>query len=213
MKKGISIIIAALFILSAMGIGMAMAEEDGLNVEVESTFNAVGVGTMERSLLVQSEFGYKGQRLTEDMYTKYMGTAGPSNISISTDLYVYAGASDSHENESTTEIAYASTAFTSTMKRKICSQNYEAGVALGMKTDGISGMAFELGMLPDSSYIEAEGEIIGSAKFSHMVVDPTTRLKVVEEDTRLEGKYVFDWNAASWKLIYPGDQGDWLGCP
>ncbi len=211
MKKGLTMLIAAMVIFGA--IGTVAAQAGASNVEVGSTLEIVGIGTMDRDLLAQSEWGYNGQRLTETMYSRWMGTDGLSNVSYSSDLNVYIGASDTHEDENTTEISYGQTAVTSNMKQKVCSQNYEAGVVSGFKLDGMSGRTFEIGMAPDSNYIEFEGAVDGSAVLKHMVVDPTSRLKVVKEVTRLDGRFDIAWDAFGEKLVYPGDEGDWLGCP
>lgn len=213
MKKDIYVLVvgAILICLFAM-IGHGAAECD-CNVEVGSTLEINGRGTIDRDLLAQSEWGYNGQRLTETMYSRWMTTDGISNISYNSDLNVYIGASDTHENENTTEITYAQTAFTTNMRDKVCSQNYEAGVISGFDIVGMSGKAFEIEMLPDSNYIDLEGTIDGKATLKHMVVDPDSRLKIVKEVTRLKGQYDIDWSAYAEKLIYPGDEGDWLGCP
>lgn len=214
MKKGLSILIAVLVILSAMGaIGAIAAEEDGLNIDVGSYLNVEGVGVMDSSVLVQSEWGYAGQRLSEDMYSGYRGTAGMSNVSYTRDLNIFVGASDTQEDVNTTEISYASTVYTTLMKRKICSQNYDAGVVSGVKTSGISGSVLEIDMTPDANYLNYEGEVVGKTKLSHMVVDPTSRLKVVKEVTNLKGAFGIDFNAYAEKLVDVGDEGDWLGCP
>jgi hypothetical protein len=99
------------------------------------------------------------------------------------------------------------------MRSTICSRNYEAGVATGFNTVGSSIKAFELTMYPDSNALDFEGAINGSARFRHVVVDPGTRLKVSKEITDLEGNFNIDWSAYGDLLSYPGDEGDYLGCP
>lgn len=210
-RKELIILIAITGIICSMT--GSVAAECNCNVEVGSTLEIRGSGTMDRDLLAQSEWGYNGQRLTETMYSRWMTTDGISNISYNSDLNVYIGASDTHENENTTEITYAQTAFTTNMRDKVCSQNYEAGVMSGFDIVGMSVKAFEIEMLPDANYLELEAGLEGKAKLKHMVVDPDSRLKVVEEVTRLKGTYDIAWNAFAEKLIYPGDEGDWLGCP
>ena len=213
MKKKLTLLMTVAIIKCMINMtGIAIADCN-CNVEVGSAMEIVGRGTMDRDLLAQSEWGYNGQRLTETMYSRWMTTDGLSNISYNSDLNVYIGASDTHENENTTEITYAQTAFTTNMRDKVCSQNYEAGVMSGFDIVGTSGKAFEIEMLPDANYLELEAGLEGKAKLKHMVVDPDSRLKVVEEITRLKGTYDINWNAFAEKLIYPGDEGDWLGCP
>lgn len=213
MKKRLTIlIIGMLFICLTSSIGQGAAECD-CNVEVGETLEIDGQGTIDRDLLAQSEWGYNGQRLKETLYSKWMTTDGISNISYSSDLNVYLGASETHENMSTTEITYAQTAFTTNMNQRICSQNYNAGVMSGFQTVGVSAKAFEIEMLPDSNYLELEGAVDGRTILKHMVVDPDTRLKIVKTTTRLKGQYDINWNAYAQSLIYPGDEGEWLGCP
>lgn len=215
MKKSLSIILVALVILSAMGtMGIATAvQESPLNIEVGSTLSIVGNGTMSRSMLAQSGWNYEGQRLVEEMYSGYRGTMGPSTVDYKSDFSMYVGASETLENESITEIGYASTVFTSFMKRDICAQNYDVGVVSGIRTSGNSGTAIEVDMTPDSNYLAIEGTVDGKTKLSHMVVDPVTKLKAAKEVTRLNGKFILDYEAFAEKLIDVGDDGDWLGCP
>jgi hypothetical protein len=215
MKKSLSIILAALVILSALGtMGIVTAvEESPLNIEVGSTLSIVGNGTMSRSMLAQSGWGYEGQRFVEEMYSGYRGTMGPSTVDYKSDFNMYVGASETLENESITEIGYASTVFTSLMKREVCAQNYDVGVVSGIRTAGNSGTAIEVDMTPDSNYLAIEGTVDGKTKLSHMVVDPTTKLKAAKEVTRLNGEFTLDYEAFAEKLIDVGDEGDWLGCP
>jgi hypothetical protein len=214
MKKSLSVLLAALVILSALGtMGIIAAEEEGLNVDVGSYLKVEGVGVMDSSMLVQSELGYAGQRLSEDMYSAYRGTAGVSNVSYTRDMNIFIGTSDTEEDVETTDISYASTVYTTLMKRKVCSQNYEAGVVSSVKTAGISNSVLEIDMTPSDNYLNYEGELVGKAKLSHMVVDPTSRLKVVKEVTDLKGAFGIDFNAYAEKLVDVGDEGDWLGCP
>jgi hypothetical protein len=211
MKKELTILMVISIVMCSM-IGYGTAECES-NMEVGSTLEINGRGTIDRDLLAQSEWGYNGQRLTETMYSRWMTTDGISNISYSSDLNVYLGASETQEDVNTTEITYAQTTFTTNMNQRVCSQNYNAGVMSSFKTLGMSAKAFEIEMLPDSNYIELEGAIDGKATLKHMVVDPDSRLKIVKEVTRLKGQYDIDWNAYAENLIYPGDEGDFLGCP
>lgn len=212
MKKVFTILMTAMILVCAT-IGFTVAEESTYDVEVGSTLEIVGIGTMDRELLAQSGWGYDGQKLTESMYTKWMGTDGLSNITYKSDLNVFLGKSDEHEDTNLTEIAYGQTAITSNMRQTVCSRNYEAGVASGFKLTGTSIRAFEIDMLPNSNYLDFEGAIEGSAVLRHVVVDPDTKLKIVKERTEVDGKFNIDWEAYGDKLIYPGDEGDWLGCP
>ena len=206
-KKGITILIAVLILSLCINVGTAMDYDVGSVLEIN------GVGTMDRELLAQSEWGFEGQRMTESTYTKWMGTDGLSNISFNSDLNVFIGMSDEHEDTNITEITYGQTSGMTNMRQTICTQNYDAGVATGFKTVGTSIKAFEIDMLPGSNTLDFEGAVSGSAVFRHVVVDPTTRLKVVKERTELVGNFNIDWSAYGDLLSYPGDDGDWLGCP
>ena len=208
MKKGITILIAVM-ILCSTGIGAVAASD----YNIESTLEIKGVGTMDRELLAQSEWNFGGQKLTESAYTKWMGTDGVSNISFSSDLNVFIGLSDEHEDTNITEITYGQTAGMTNMRQTVCSRNYDAGIASGFKVVGTSIKAFEIDMLPDSNSLDFEGAISGSTVLRHVVVDPDTRLKILKERTEFEGDFTIDWSAYGDMLSYPGDDGDWLGCP
>jgi len=214
MKRKLEILIAGLIgiFMLLFTTGNAIADCD-CSVEVGSDLEIIGKGTMARDLLAQSDWGYSGQRLTETMYSRWMTTDGISNVSYSSNLNVYIGASETHEDENTTEITYAQTAFTTNMRDKVCSQNYDAGVVSGFDIVGMSGKAFEIEMLPDANYLELEAGLEGKAKLRHMIVDPDSRLKIVKETTQVEGTFDIDWNAFAENLIYPGNEGEWLGCP
>jgi hypothetical protein len=215
MKNGLSIILVAFVILSVLGtMGIATAvEESPLNIEVGSTLSIVGNGTMSRSMLAQSGYGFEGQRLVEEMFSGYRGTMGPSTVDYKSSLNMYAGLSDTLENESSIEIEYASTVFTSLMKREVCAKNYKVGAVSAIKTSGDSGTAMEISMTPEANYLAFEGTVDGKTRLSQMVVDPGTHLKAVKEITNLDGKFTLDYEAFAEKLIDVGDEGDWLGCP
>jgi hypothetical protein len=214
MKKSLTILLAALVILSALSaIGIIAAEEDGLNVDVGSYLKVEGVGIMDSYMLVQSERGYTGQRLSEDVYSMYRCSTGMSNVSYTRDMNIFIGARDTPEDMNTTEISYASTAYTTCMKRTVYSQNYEVGVVSGVKTAGMSNSVLEIDMTPDANYLNYVGEVVGKTKLSHMVVDPISLLKVVKEVTNLKGAFSIDFNTYAEKLVDVGDEGGWLGCP
>jgi hypothetical protein len=210
MKKGITILIAAM-VLSIAFSGVAAAGD--YDVEVGSNLKIVGVGTLDRELLAQSEWGFGGQKVSESTYTKWIGTDGISKIDYTSDLNLFIGMSDEHEDTNVTEISYAQTSGMTNMRSTMCSRNFEAGVASGFTTVGTSVKSFEINMYPDSNSIDFEGAINGSARFRHVVVDPVTRLKVVKEITDVEGEFSIDWRAYGDLLSYPGDEGDYLGCP
>lgn len=212
MKNGLTILIAAM-VLSISFSGVASAIDSNFDVEAGSTLKIIGVGTMDRELLAQSGWGYEGQKLTESTYTKWMGTDGLSNIDFSSNLDLFIGKSDEHEDTNVTEISYAQTSGMTNMRSTVCSRNFDAGIASGFSIVGTSVKAFEIAMYPDSNELVFEGAINGSARLRHVVVDPVTKLKVIKELTDLEGEFNIDWNAFGDRLTYPGDEGDWLGCP
>jgi hypothetical protein len=194
-----------------MGIGTA--EGDGLNVDVGSYLKVEGVGIIDSYMLVQSEGGYAGLELSEDMYSMYKCSTRMSNVSYTRDMNIFIGTSNTQEDTNTTEISYTSTVYTTRMKRTVYSQNYEVGVVSGVKTSGMSSSILEIDMTPDANYFDYDGDVAGKAKLSHMVVDPTSRLKVVKEVTDVQGAFDIDFNAYAEKLVDVGDEGDWLGCP
>lgn len=215
MKKCLTLLLTAMFVFAIFGgMGISVAKEDSpLNIEVGSTLALSGNGTMSRSMLVQSDFGYSGQRLVEEMYSGYRGTLGPSTIEYKSDMNMFVGASDTLENESTTEIAYASTAFTTVMKREVCAKNYDVGAVSAVRISGNSATAFEVDMSPESNYLTIEGTVEGKTRLSHSVVDPVTKLKAVKDIIRVNGQVEFNYEAFAEQMIDVGDLGDWLGCP
>jgi hypothetical protein len=75
MKKGLTILIAALIVASAL-VGITMAEDYEISTELAIN----GTGSFDRELNVQTELGYAGKSLEEDYYTRWMGTDGDSKI-------------------------------------------------------------------------------------------------------------------------------------
>lgn len=206
-------LIIAFIMASLVSPVLGEIEEERYSVDIEVTLEAEGYGTMDRELLAQTEWGYNGERLTESLYTKWLGTNGLSNISFSSDLSVFIGPSDEFEDLEITSIEYGQTSKTTTVSHEVCSRNYNVGAAAGFKTSGDSMKRFEIEMLSDSNYIELEGLFDGKTRLRHVVVDPDTGLKVEKETTDFEGEFELKWNAWAQELTYPGDDGDWLGCP
>ena len=188
-------------------------EENRLSVEVGVTLEAVGVGTIDRELTAQTEWGYNGERLTESLYTKWLGTNGLSNISFNSDLSIFIGPSDEFEDLEITEILYGQTSSTTNVNHEVCSRNYNVGAASRFDTSGDSMKRFEVEMLSDSNYIELEGLFDGKTRLRHVVVDPVSGLKVTKATTDFDGEFKLNWNVFALELTYPGDEGDWLGCP
>ena len=213
MKKELTILICAMIMISLVIPTLGASDDPKMHVEAGETLMIEGTGTIARELLAQSEWGYGGQRLSEDLYSTWFGTDGLSNISFSSDLNVYIGMSDEHEEEEVTEITYGQTAMTTNVDHTVCLRNYEVGAATGFSTRGTSVKAFEAEMFPDSNYMQLEGIFNGKTRLRHVVVDPESGLKIVKQITDLKGEYEIDWSAYANQLLYPGAEGDWLGCP
>ncbi len=209
-----SALILSLIMASCSGTPvLGVIEEDKYSVEIGVTLEADGVGTIDRELMAQTEWGYNGERLTESLYTKWLGTNGLSNISFSSDMNVFIGPSDEFEDLEVTEITYGQTSKTTNIDHVVCSRNYNVGAAAGFDTRGDNMKRFEIEMLSDSNYMELEGVFDGNTRLRHVVVDPTSRLKISKETTDFDGEFEIKWAAFAQELTYPGDEGDWLGCP
>jgi hypothetical protein len=176
------------------------------NLNIESDLNIVGNGTIDRNLDVQTEWKYKDQRLSETMYSSRKTIDDVSNINFDNDFNLYI-------RSDYTEIGYRQTAFTTNIYHEFFGQNYDAGIMTGFKTIGEkSTKSFEIEMTPDSNYLALEGTMQGKTTLKHVVVDPSSRLKVVNDITRLKGSFGIDWFVLSRKLTGINNE-DWLGCP
>jgi hypothetical protein len=105
MKKGITILIAVLILVSTL-TNTAIA----IDLEIGSDLSVKGMGSFDCNLEVQSEKGFTGQKLEETLYTRYLGTGWESQIEYNSNLEVFL-ANISGSNR-TAEIAYAQTSQT-----------------------------------------------------------------------------------------------------
>jgi hypothetical protein len=209
MKKGITILIAVMILLSALIV--VTAAEDYI-IETETSIN--GNGSFDMDLGVQTEKGFAGKKLSESFYTRFMGTDGSSNIQFNSALELYMGNSTEHENESISDIAYAQTALSTNAKHFARFSNYDVGASVCVATKEDSVMLFEGVMEDNVNSFELEGSVTGYARITEKVVDPTTRVKYLDKDVRLWGMHKFSSNHFVEKVCYPeGGDGDWLGCP
>ena len=208
MKKGITILIAGLIIIGAV-IGNTIAGE--YIIESETSIN--GTGSFDIDLAVQTEKGFEGKKLTESFYTRFMGTDGDSNIQFNSALEIFMGNSTELDNESITDIAYAQTTLSTNAKHFVSFANYDVGTSICVDTKEDSVILFEGVMEDNVNSFELEGTVMGYARMTQKVVDQVTRVKYLDEDTRLWGRHAFNLNAFVEKASYPEGCGDYLGCP
>lgn len=207
MKKGITILIAALIVSAC--VGGAIAEDYDLATELQIN----GTGSFDRTLKVQTELGYMGKTLDEDYYTRWMGTDGDSNLQYDSSLEVYMGNSSEFEDERITTIDYAQTAFSTNAKQLVCSKNYDMGASQGFSTKGNIMKSFEVGMDDTVNEFDFEGSVNGRLRLMQKAVDPVSKVIYLDEDTRLDGRYDVMWLGYIEKISYPEGDEDWLGCP
>ena len=207
MKKIITILIAA--IVLSMCASVAIAED----YEISTELSINGTGSFDRELDVQTELGFAGKTLDEDFYTRWMGTDGDSKIQYASTLEVYMGNNTEFENQTVTTIDFGETASSTNAKWKLCSENYDVGAAQGATSKGNSIRSVQVGMDDSVNEFEIEGMVNGRMRLMQKVVDPVSKIIYLDEDTRLDGRYVFDWYAYAEKISYPEGCEDWLGCP
>jgi len=208
MKKGITILIAAMVIVGTV-IGVVTAED--YDIVSESSIN--GTGSFDITLKVQTELDYMGKSLTNDFYTKWMGTDGDSDLRYNSALEVFMGNSSEFKDKRVTEIDIAETALSSNGKQRFCMENYDAGVSHGFTSNGNLIKSFEGGMLDNLNEFEIEGSVYGRMRLMQKVVDPVDRTMYLNEDIRLDGKYDFMKYMFAEKISFPEGDSDWLGCP
>jgi hypothetical protein len=210
MRKGLIIGVAILGLVIVGMFGSAAAAD----MEIETELQVSGNGSFDRDMTVQTELGYAGKRLTETFYTRYLGTDGNSQLEYASSLDVYMGNSTEFENETISEITYSQTAESTNANQLVCFSNYDIGASQGVSAKGpYLAKSFEGVMDDHISEFEIEGKVIGRVRLMQKVVDQKSRLKYVDEDTRLEGRYDFAWAAYAELLNYPAGEEDWLGCP
>ncbi len=208
MKKGLTILIAALIVASAL-VGSTIAEDYDISTELAIN----GTGSFDRELNVQTELGYAGKSLEEDYYTRWMGTDGDSKIQYDSILEIFMGNSSAFNDTKVTSIDYAQTAYSMNTKQLVCSKNYDMGASQGFAAYGNSMKSFEVGMDCTVNEFEIEGSVNGRMRLMQKAVDPVTRIVYLDEDTKLDGQYDFDWYGYIEKISYPEGEEDWLGCP
>ena len=207
LKKGLTILIAAMVL--SVCISAAAAEDYELSTELSIN----GTGSFDRVLDVRTELGFGGKSLDEDYYTRWMGTDGNSEIEYDSTLEVYMGNCSEFEDQKVSTIDYAQTAFSTNARWALCSENYDVGAAAGTTSKGNSMRSVQVGMDGAMNEFEIEGSVNGRMRLMQKVVDPVSKIVYLEEDTRLDGYYAFDWYAYAEKISYPEGEEDWLGCP
>lgn len=213
MKEGKTILIIAAYITGCVlilcsVIGTAAAAD--LEIGRELTVN--GTGSFNCDLEVQTEKGYKGQKLEETLYTRWMGTFGDSAISYNSNLEVFM--SNMTGDNRTAEIMYAQMAQTTNAKQLLCSEDYSLGAYVGFYSKGDTIKSFELFTDPDLSEFEMEGSIDGRLKLMQKVVDPANMTRYMKEVTQLDGEYAYAWNTYVERFGYPeAGCSEWLECP
>lgn len=207
MKKILALLIA-MFLVSILALSTITTA-----VDMEISLTANGVGVMDRTLLVQTESGYGGLKLTENMYSSHMGMTGPSNVNYSSALDLYTSTNCIDENKTIAELSYISTAYTTIMKRKIYAKNYDIGAVTGVNIVGASATDLDVNLASSHNYVTFGGLVIGKTKLSHMVVHPSTRIKMVKDVTELDGEFNIDYEVFANAPIGVGTPSDWLGCP
>jgi hypothetical protein len=123
------------------------------------------------------------------------------------------GNSSAFNDTKVTSIDYAQTAYSKNTKQLVCSKNYDMGASQGFYAKGNSMKSFEVGMDCTVNEFEIEGSVYGRMRLMQKAVDPVTRVVYLDEDTKLDGQYDFDWYGYIEKISYPEGEEDWLGCP
>ena len=207
MKKVIMMLIA--LIIFGLFVGSAAA----VDYEITSELRVEGVGSFDRELDAQTEYGYDGITLEEMFYTRFLGTNGGGPIEFSSIFTLYKGNSTQFENQSTAEIEYSQTSDSDSAKHYFFGKNYELGAATGFITRGDTIKSFSLFMDPVTEEFDMEAKVDGRVVVMQKVSDPNTRFVYVDEVTRVDGKNDIVWNTFVERLDFPAGDCDWLGCP
>ena len=208
MKKGLTILIAALVICSAF-TGMVTAED----YDIVSELSANGTGSFDRTLGVQTELGYAGKTLDEDFYTRWMGTDGDSKLQFDSTLEIFMGNSPEFEDKKISTIDYAQTVYSTNAKWEVHSKNYDIGASQCASTKGNMMESMEVGMDDTLNEFEFEGSVNGRARFTEKAVDPVSKVIYLDDDTSFDGRFDILKYSAIEKISYPEGEEDWLGCP
>ena len=208
MKKGLTILIAILFILSLTTV-IGVALED---IKIGRTFAVGGIGSINSNLEIATQPHWKGIELSESISTPGGGFIQPSKIqyysTVEIGMYNVTG-------NDLNEVEYYSTIKTLNINQNVNIKNYDLGALMGVKTrgEGEQKITFYSG---DSTMVgEIDGNVSGSLKVFQKVVDTQDKHTVlIGDEINLKGDYVYEWSAFTEKYIYSvDDNGEWLGCP
>lgn len=211
MKKGLTVLMAVLIILSmSLAGGSASANDLLIGREVQIT----GTGVINADLTVGTGGGYNsGMELNERISTPRGGFAEYSAMKYFSNFEVGIY-NISNSSNSSTEIGYESISEILNAKRTVYTSNYALGSVMGMKANGDT--EHKIAMFTDMYSMEAEvsGESIGKLKLFNKVVDTTDHHLVLAYDAiDLDGAFNINWSAFVEKSTYPASGVDWLGCP
>lgn len=210
MKKGLTILIAAMLALGLLIAGSSAVTKDmliGREVSIE------GVGTVNADIELATQPHCGGLKLSESISTPGGGFAGESLMQYSSSFEVGMW---NITGKAAGDIEYSSNAKLLNVKRNAYMKNYEIGAVMGFKSRGDSEN--EVAFFTEDQSMEAEinGEMSGDLTLFQKVVSTKDYHTYLAYDViALDGNYVYDWSAYAEMLEYPEDEADndWLGCP
>ena len=208
MKKGVTIIITILFILSLTTV-IGVALED---IKIGRTFAVGGIGSINSNLEIVTQPHWKGIELSESISTPGGGFIEPSKIqyysTVNVGMYNVTG-------NDLNEVKYHATIKTLNINQNLNIKNYDLGALMGVKTRGEyeQEITFYSG---DSTMVgEIGGNVSGSLKVFQKVVDAQDKHTVlIGDEINLKGDFVYEWSGFAEKYLYQvNDTSEWLGCP
>lgn len=196
-------------IFTCMGLMLCMliGIVGATSLDVSNYVNLRGEGSIDRSILLQTDSGFNGQKYNEDIYTPSLGMEGSSFINYSEELTMILG------NESLIEISGDGVIINAKSLTSI--KNYDMGAMQSHKFVGNSVMEYEY--MADSSitYQVLDGKIEGKGEIYNLIRCPLNKTYMLRDKTEFEGNFEFEIEMEISKIDYPASEfgTDWLGCP
>lgn len=203
MNKSTNLFVCICIILG-MVIGSAAAATP---IEISIFEKVVGEGTIDRSILFQTDYGFEGQKFNADVYTPSLGRYGISFLN-------YTEESNMVLDNETTIVVIGSGTIINT-KTAMAIKNYAMNTSMYHKIVGDCVLDYEY--MADNN-ITAQylvGKVDGRGDVSGLMRNSYDRTYIVRDRTQFDGKFKIEFEKEISCVEYPALKigADWLGCP
>jgi len=176
-------------------------------IEISSFVNVVGEGTVDRSVVLQTDYGFGGLKYNADVYTPSLGRHGISFLNYTEELNMVL------DNETMIEVVGSGTVINT--KTAMGIKNYNMGTCMRYKIDGNYVLDYE--HLVDNNITARYllGKVDGKGDVSAIMKNLNNRTYIVRDRMQFDGKYKMESDFEISRIGYPASKVgvEWLGCP